>query len=249
MKMKLIWLLALFLLVDSVLRILRSSFNLGSFLMYVITALVWAYALFHRSIDAFCAAGAGRVLKILFFCGCAVFVGLMVLIGVLGHMEPPTGEEKAVIVLGAGLRGERVTGLLARRLDATLAYHAKNPDALIVVTGGQGPGESIPEAQAMKKYLVERGVQDPLVFVEPKSTSTEENFAFAGEILAREGISEGDAVAYVTNTFHCYRAGKYAQSAGFSNANAVPATIGADSVLPCYMREVFAVMYYWVFRA
>ena len=211
MKLIFVWLLAIVFLIDSVLRAIRSSFNLGVLMMYLITAALWIYALFHTKIDAFCAAGAGRVLKIIFFCCCAVFALLLIFVAVSGYSDTATKQEKAVIVLGAGLRGERVTDLLARRLDAAYDYHLENPNAVIVVTGGQGPGEDIPEARAMKAYLVEK-------------------------------------VAYVTNAFHCYRAAKYAAAAGFTNVNAIPASIGFSSVLPCYMREVMAVLYYWVFR-
>ena len=68
MKLIFVWLLAIVFLIDSVLRAIRSSFNLGVLMMYLITAALWIYALFHTKIDAFCAAGAGRVLKIIFFC-------------------------------------------------------------------------------------------------------------------------------------------------------------------------------------
>ena len=228
MKIIFVWLLAIVFLIDSVLRAIRSSFNLGVLMMYLITAALWIYALFHTKIDAFCAAGAGRVLKIIFFCCCAVFALLLIFVAVSGYSDTATKQEKAVIVLGAGLRGERVTDLLARRLDAAYDYHLENPNAVIVVTGGQGPDEDILE--------------------EASSTSTEENFCFAREILEQHGLSQDEPVAYVTNAFHCYRAAKYAAAAGFTNVNAIPASIGFSSVLPCYMREVMAVLYYWVFR-
>ena len=220
MKIIFVWLLAIVFLIDSVLRAIRSSFNLGVLMMYLITAALWIYALFHTKIDAFCAAGAGRVLKIIFFCCCAVFALLLIFVAVSGYSDTATKQEKAVIVLGAG----------------------------IVVTGEQGPGEDIPEARAMKAYLVEKGVPEKQIVEEASSTSTEENFCFAREILEQHGLSQDEPVAYVTNAFHCYRAAKYAAAAGFTNVNAIPASIGFSSVLPCYMREVMAVLYYWVFR-
>lgn len=249
MKIIIVWLLAIFFLIDSVLRGLRSNFTVGVLMVYCITAALWIYAFFHKQIDAFCAAGVGRVLKILFFCGCAVFTLLLAFVAVSGYTDTADGEEKAVIVLGAGLRGTRVSGLLARRLDAAYAYHLENPDAVIVVTGGQGPGEDIPEARAMKAYLVEKGVPEALILEEDQSTSTEENFRFARAVLEKHGLSADLPIAYVTNAFHCYRAGKYAALAGFADADAVPASISAFSVLSCYLREVLALLYYWVFRA
>lgn len=248
MKEKTVWLLAVVLLGDSAVRSVRSNFNLGVFLMYMLTALVWVYALFHRKIDAFCAAGWGRVLKILFLSGCAVFVGLMVLVGVLGSVRGAQGDEKAVIVLGAAVHGDKVSGLLARRLDAAYTFAAAHPDALVVVSGGQGPGENIPEAVAMKQYLEGKGLDGARILTEARSTSTEENFAFSRALLAQHGVQPDEPIAYVTNRFHCYRAGGYARLAGFSDVSAIPASIGLSSVLPCYMREALAVLYFWVFR-
>lgn len=248
LKQIVVWLLAVLLLIDSILRAIRTNFNLGALMMYCITAGLWVYALFHRQIDAFCAAGFGRALKIVFFCGCAVLALLVGFVAVSGR-ESATYRENAVIVLGAGLRGERVSGLLARRLDAAYDYHLQNPDAVIVVTGGQGRGEDIPEARAMKRYLVEKGVPAALILEEDKSTSTEENFRFARAVLAQNGYAADGPVAYVTNAFHCYRAGQYARAAGFAQANAAPASIGLSSVPSCYLREAMAVLYYWVFRA
>lgn len=101
----------------------------------------------------------------------------------------------------------------------------------------------------MKAYLVEKGVPEALILEEDQSTSTEENFRFARAVLERHGLSADVPVAYVTNAFHCYRAGKYAALAGFTDVDAVPASIAAASVLSCYLREVLALLYYWVFRA
>lgn len=46
MKIIFVWLLAIVFLIDSVLRAIRSSFNLGVLMMYLITAALWIYALF-----------------------------------------------------------------------------------------------------------------------------------------------------------------------------------------------------------
>ncbi len=249
MKSVIVLILALLFLADSIFRALRSNLNLGTLMMYGITALLWIYFFFEKPIDAFCAHGFGRFLKIAFFCGCGLLLALMLFVFASGLSDTATHKEKAVIVLGAGLRGERVSGLLARRLDAAYEYHLKNPSAVIVVAGGQGPGETIPEAAAMKRYLTQKGVPEALVLEEGKSTSTEENFRFAADILKARGFDGSEPIAYVTNEFHCYRAGKYARLAGFTDVNAVPASIGWSSILPCYMREALAVLYYWVFKA
>ncbi len=165
-----------FFLIDSVLRAIRSSFNLGVLMMYLITAALWIYALFPYQNRRFLRCRCRPRSKIIFFCCCAVFALLLIFVAVRRLPDTATKQEKAVIVLGAGLRGERVTDLLARRLDAAYDYHLENPNAVIVVTGGQGPGEDIPEARAMKAYLVEKGVPEKQIVEEASSTSTEGKF-------------------------------------------------------------------------
>lgn len=249
MKLFFVWTFAVLFLIDSIIRVVSTNFNMGALLMYLITAFLLCYAFFHSSIDAFCAAGFGRFLKFALLTGCAVFAALMGFIAVSSHTHPTDNTERAAVVLGAGIHGTKVSGLLARRLDAAYEYHKSNPDAVLIVSGGQGPGEDITEAEAMKAYLVEKGVPAQQILEENKSVSTEENFLFSQRILAEHGISSDEPIVYITSGFHCYRAGKYASLAGFSDARSVPASIGITSILPCYMREALAVLYYWVFKA
>ena len=100
----------------------------------------------------------------------------------------------------------------------------------------------------MKRYLLAKGVPDALVFEESESTSTRENFAFSADILAKNNITMQEPIAFATNSFHCYRAGVTAKRAGYQNIAAVPSSTGLASLLPCYLREAFAVLHTWVFR-
>lgn len=247
MKEKLVWLIAIFLLGDSALRAARTSLTLGNAMMYGITAAVWVYALFQKRIDAFCAAGAGRVLKYVFFAGCGAYLLFALGLFAASFARPATGNEKAVVVLGAGLRGKQVSGLLARRLDAALDYYRENPDVLLVVSGGQGPDEVIPEAEAMARYLAAHGVPQESIIKEDKSESTQQNFEFSRALLEQAGVGADEPIAYVTNRFHIYRSGIFARKAGFTNARAVPASISFGTIAPSYLREVLAVCHVWVF--
>ena len=247
MKQLIFLFLAVFFTGDSILRFFRTSLNLGSFLMYCITAALWVYALFFRQIDAFCSHGIGRAMKYLFFAGCVFSVSMIAFLLLNGIRHTADGKERAVIVLGAGVRGTTVSALLAQRLDATLAYWEENPDAWIVVSGGQGPGEDIPEARAMADYLIERGVAEDKILLEDKSTSTQENFAFSIRLLEENGVGSDAPIAYVTNDFHVYRAGHYAQKAGICDARSISAPTSIGVWLACYLREIFGVLYMWVF--
>ena len=83
-----------------------------------------------------------------------------------------------LVVLGAGLRGNSISASLLYRLETTLDFHEMYPDVKIVVSGGQGTGESMPEALAMRNFLVDNGVDPSLIIMEDKSTNTYENFLY-----------------------------------------------------------------------
>ena len=119
---------------------------------------------------------------------------------------------------------------------------------LLITSGGQGRDEWVPEGRAMRDYLINKGLPPERVLAECKSTSTEENFAFSLEILKAHGMDETTPIAFATNNFHCYRAGRYAAMAGFTQVATIPAATPLRSVLPCYLREVLALLYYWVFK-
>ncbi len=247
-KMSIVWILAIFFSLNSILLTFRTNFSTGHILMWGVSLALVAYGIFHTQIDAFCAEGVGRVLKYCVLGGVAVFAGLFIFVAVSGYSHNAKGDEKAIIVLGAGLRGETVSDLLRRRLEAALAAYEENPNAVLVVTGGQGPGENIPEALAMQRWLVAHGVPEDNILVEDKSTSTEENLQFSIDLLAQRGITTDQPVAIVTNAFHCYRAGSYAEKLGYSAAHTVPASMSPIVFFPSYMREVLAILYMWVFR-
>lgn len=247
-KTILLWILTAALLIHSIALSIRSNFNFGTFLVWVIAIMVLIYAIFHVKIDEFTAQGIGRILKYIFLTGVVFMTGMFAFVAISGYTHNAQKDEKAIIVLGAGLHGERVSDVLRRRLDACYDAWTENQEAIVVVTGGQGPQEVIPEAVAMERYLVERGIPKENIIMEDKSTSTEENLIFAKELLALQGISTSEPVSVVTNAFHCYRAGQYSSLAGFEDVRNVPATMNIFSVPSSYLREIFAVLYYWVFK-
>lgn len=114
-----------------------------------------------------------------------------------------------VVVLGAGLIGERVTPLLASRLDRGREVlersRARGRDTHLICSGGQGADEIVPEAVAMADHLAEQGVPRDLLWLEDRSTSTEENLAYSREVARDHGVEEC-RFAVVTNNYHAFRA-------------------------------------------
>jgi uncharacterized SAM-binding protein YcdF (DUF218 family) len=122
-----------------------------------------------------------------------------------------------VVVLGSGLiGGSRVPRLLADRLDrGRKVYEARaargNPPMLLT-SGGQGPDEDLPEAEAMAGYLVDHGVPTDRIRREDRSRTTEENLRFSKAIM--EGLEPDYRCVVVTNNFHVLRAALEARSTG-----------------------------------
>ena len=166
---------------------------------------------------------------------------------IYGTVDTVTYQEDAVIVLGAGLNGDEPSGTLARRLNKAAAYHTKNPDALIVLSGGQGPQEEVSEAAAMEKYLLDRGVDAACLVKEDRSTSTYENMVFSKELLDAR-FDRPYTVAYVSNEYHIYRAGRLAAIAGFDNTTHIHSNTYLGQRVPGCLRECMAVVKLWLFR-
>lgn len=147
----------------------------------------------------------------------------------------------AVIVLGAGVNGETPSAALQSRINAAAEYLQKHPGVPVILSGGQGPGERITEAEAMRRCLEGR-VDNPLL-LEDRSTSTAENFRFSRALLEERGLDTGNmTIAVVTNDFHCFRAHMIARKQDLH-------VIDVPAELPWwwltanyYLREAFALV-------
>ncbi len=248
LKIIIVWILAALFTLNSLVTTLRANYTAGTLVMWLFSLALVLYGVFHRTVDAFMQSGFGLVLKVLMSVGLAAFGLMFLFVAISGYAGGAKGDEKAIVVLGAGLRGEKVGDVLRRRLVAAIEAYERNPEALIVVTGGQGPREHIPEGVAMARWLMERGVPESSILVDDESTSTEENLLYAKMLLEERGVSPDAPIAVVSNAFHCYRAGRYAAMLGFTSARTIPASMNLMALLPSYFREVLAVLYMWVFR-
>ena len=237
------------LVLDTLIIAPMSNFNLGVILPAILGVPLLIAGIFLPQLAAWAAASKlGTVIKWLFLGGygafLAAFLVTLALMLKASFAQPQRGAD-AVIVLGAGVRGDRVTLTLSRRLDTAMAYLEENPDTLLVVSGGQGPGETVTEAFAMEKYLLEHGVPQENILKEERATSTLENFRYSMELI-KERFGEDPDVVYVTTAFHVFRAGKVAQKAGI-NASGMGCPTTWYIIPNCYLREAVAIWSYWLF--
>ncbi|MEG1457605.1 MAG: YdcF family protein, partial [Bacilli bacterium] len=155
-----------------------------------------------------------NIITILFGIGLLIFIGIEGIIIYEGHHKE-IGKTDYLMVLGAGIKGEEIGTTLRYRLDTAIEFNEINPDIKIIVSGGQGQGEDVTEAYAMKKYLIEHGINENLIITEDKSTNTYENFMFTKNILEKENINDDYKITVVTNNFHMYRAKYLGEQVGF----------------------------------
>lgn len=142
-----------------------------------------------------------------------------------------------LIVLGAQIKGTKITKSLKYRLDMALLYLEKNKATKVIVSGGKGKNEWIAEANAMKQYLIEHGIEETLIIEEDQSRNTYENIFFSKKYIDKEQA----VVIIVTNDFHVFRGMAIAkkQNLGIIKGLAAP----TDRILRInyHMREVLAI--------
>ena len=119
------------------------------------------------------------------------------------HRHSP--ETDWCIVLGAGLRGERPSKTLRNRLKTAASYLEAHPGAQVIVSGGQGRGESITEAEAMRRFLVDLGVDPGRIHLEDKSKNTVQNLRFSREIISGAGGNPAHRISVISSDFHLLR--------------------------------------------
>jgi uncharacterized SAM-binding protein YcdF (DUF218 family) len=117
----------------------------------------------------------------------------------------------AIVVLGAPLRGDRLSPVLAERVAAAVALWRAGGGRWVVASGGVTHGAPRAEGDAIAEALVAGGVPRDAVVVERASRTTAENAARTAELLAPLAAT---SVWIVTQPFHARRAVWLAQRAG-----------------------------------
>lgn len=183
------------------------------------------------------------IYRIFIFLAIIVLASFLIIEGLILIEGSKKETEKVdyVIILGARLYGDVPSPALMKRLEVAKAYLIENQDVKVVVSGGQGIDEYIPEAQAMEKYLVDNGIENNRIIVEDKSTSTFENLQFSLEKLKEIDNNENLKVLITTNRYHIFRAKILAKRLGM-DPYGLPAKIPPSIIVQSYIREYFAVI-------
>lgn len=229
---------------------LSVSLNIGNATGLVVSVLLFLYGLLLPRIHEILTMWRDHnVLRWLYrsIFGVIALIVLLVVVEsacmiVAANKKPDSGA--TLVVLGCRVYGERASLSMVERLDAAYNYLTENPDAKCVLSGGQGQGEDITEAECMYRYLVNKGIDASRLYKEENSATTRENLLFSERLMEEQGLNP--VIAIATSEYHMYRAGTIANSLAISWA-AVPAKTAIWLFPTYYVRELYGILYEWIF--
>lgn len=162
------------------------------------------------------------------------------------YFVQPHYDKEYVLILGAGLtNGKIVSPILAHRVQRGLTfahrqYQLTGKYPLIVMAGGQGSDEELPEAVAMANYAIQMGISREYLLMETTSRNTFENMAFSKQLLIKNGVDLRRGI-FVTSGYHVFRASIYALDNGLP-INGIGAKTHRHFWFDALIREYLAIL-------
>ncbi len=151
-----------------------------------------------------------------------------------------------IIVLGCRVYGTTPSPFLTGRLDRGLELYNEGYGKYIIVSGGKGEGESISEAEAMRQYLLSKGMDNSKIIAEDKSSSTMENLINSKKIMDAMGFH---SAVIVSNKYHLKRASLMAKSQHIKGSySGVFISSYKAHEISGYIREIPAVWKYYILK-
>ncbi len=121
-----------------------------------------------------------------------------------------------IIILGCKVNKDgTLTPLLRGRVDRALNFRNEqiennNQDLTFICSGGQGTDKTISEGEAMKNYLLTKGINKKNIIVENKSKNTYGNIKNSYQLIKKKDAK----IAFSTTNYHILRAGLIATEQG-----------------------------------
>ena len=159
----------------------------------------------------------------------------------LGDPDPGC---KYVVVLGAKVRHDGPSVSLQNRIDAAYDYLTAHPDAIAVVSGGQGEDEPMTEAECIYRALIGRGIDPERVWIEGKATSTWENLQFSLDLIEEKTGLRPETIGIISSEYHLFRAGLFADACQVESVGIPAKTTLKSQKLNHFLREVAGVWHY-----
>jgi len=130
-----------------------------------------------------------------------------------------------IIVLGAGIWGDKPSPMLEDRLKEAISLYNQNVSSKIIMSGDHGK-KDYDEVNIMKEYAIEQGVASEDIFMDHAGFSTYESMYRAKEVF------EANKIVIVTQKYHLYRALYIAKQLGID-------AYGVNSDPRKYIGEIY----------
>ncbi|MFE8699694.1 YdcF family protein [Cytobacillus sp. FJAT-54145] len=148
-------------------------------------------------------------------------------------------KSDAAIVLGAAAWHNRPSPVLKERVNHSIWLYDNGYVDKLIFTGGKGEGAPFAESEVARDYAISQNVAPEDIFIETKSTITEENLLYAQEIAFEHNLN---SFTVVSDPLHMKRAILLAENIGL-DVHSSPTTTSAyqslNSKIPFFFREVF----------
>ena len=159
-----------------------------------------------------------RMLAALLIASLTAGLALILPVG-LAAFQQPRAQAAYAIILGAKVNGQVPSLTLACRIEGALDYLKEEEGTLAIATGGQGPGEDLPEGQVIADWLLAGGIGGERILVDAISTTTRENLLEARALIEGAGGSLEEPVVIVSSSYHLYRSQRLAKALGFESVS------------------------------
>ena len=167
-----------------------------------------------------------------------------IIIAIKSIKTKPKYNKDYLIILGCQIEKDgSLTPLLKGRVDKAITFRnnqlkTTNKDLIFIPSGGKGNDESISEAQAMKNYLLTKGIKEKNILLEDKSTNTYENIKFSHKLIPKKNAN----IAFSTTNYHVLRAGLIATKQGLI-MEGIGAKTKAYFWINAFIREFIGTLY------
>ena len=153
----------------------------------------------------------------------------------------PDPRADYAIVLGAGVNGTEPSASLRERIQAAKTYAETYPEAILILSGSQGPNEGISEAQCMYNKLTEAGISPSRLYIEDQADDTEQNIQFSLDLIEKELGETPDTVCIISSEYHLLRAGMHGEALGLTPLLYPARTENRLYFCNMFLREIVAV--------
>ena len=120
------------------------------------------------------------MLYILYF---ILFYGLLIIVS---SIDFNNGNADYMILFGSGLKQNKETFTMIKRVNRASLYLLRNPDCKVICTGGITGNNTISEAEIMSKLLKDRHIEDKRMILENKATDTLENIKYSLDLIEKD---------------------------------------------------------------